>query len=55
MVKHDAESLSNMSKAEDEGKDHINSGERLSLLQLEDVLAHAQQVVSTMLCDIRYY
>lgn len=53
MVKHDAASFSNISNAEVEGKEHIQSEEKLSLLQLEDVLTHAQTVVSTMLSDIR--
>ncbi|KAK3915910.1 E3 ubiquitin-protein ligase listerin [Frankliniella fusca] len=53
MVKHDAAIFASINNADDESNNHIKSDERLSLLQLEDVLAHAQTVVSTMLSDAK--
>ncbi|XP_026292154.1 E3 ubiquitin-protein ligase listerin [Frankliniella occidentalis] len=53
MVKHDAAIFANINNADEENDSPINSEERLSLLHLEDVLAHAQTVVSTMLSDAK--
>ncbi|KAJ1523436.1 hypothetical protein ONE63_001297 [Megalurothrips usitatus] len=53
LVKHDAASFADISNAGDDGKNLINSEERLSLLKFENILSQAQTVVSTMLSDLK--
>lgn len=54
MVKRDAASLADFSAEGEEGKEYMNSEERISLLRFEDILSPSQTVVSTMLSDFKY-